>query len=45
MEPLKLPDEEEIRAVYRQGEEATVQLVVSLIQIFEERLQKIEEQQ
>ena len=44
MEPLKLPDEDEIWAVYQQGQEATVQLVVRLIQVFEERLQKLEDQ-
>jgi hypothetical protein len=31
MEPIKLPNEEEIRAIYRQGEDAMVALVGSLI--------------
>jgi len=33
MEPIKLPDEEEIRAIYRQGEEAVVALVGGLTEV------------
>lgn len=44
MEPLKLPSEDEVRAIYRQGEEATIQFVASLIRGFGERLQALEDQ-
>ncbi|MGB6065473.1 MAG: IS66 family transposase [Desulfomonilaceae bacterium] len=43
MEPLKIPSEDEIRAIYRQGEEATVQYVVNLMRVFGERLQALED--
>lgn len=43
MEPLKLPIEDEVRAICRQGEEATVEFVVSLIKVFGERLQALED--
>jgi len=33
MEPIKLPDEEEIRAIYKQGEEAMAALVGSLLRV------------
>lgn len=47
MEPLKLPTEEEIRAAYQQGEDSTVALVGSLIEVMKalaERVQKLEDQ-
>lgn len=47
MEPIKLPSEEEIRAIYRQGEEAMVAFVGSLtgvMQALSERLQALEDQ-
>jgi hypothetical protein len=47
MEPTKLPKEEEIRATYRQGEDAMVALVGSLIKIVQalsERVQALEDQ-
>jgi len=47
MEPIKLPDEEEIRAIYHQGEDAMVELVGSLIrevQALSERVQALEDQ-
>ena len=47
MEPTKLPKEEEIRATYRQGEDAMVTLVGSLIKIVQalsERVQALEDQ-
>jgi transposase len=47
MEPIRLPSEEEIRAVYRQGEDATVVFVGRLIEavkILAERVQKLEDQ-
>jgi transposase len=47
MEPLKLPTEEEIRAAIRQGEDATVALISSLIQIIAiqaARIQALEDQ-
>jgi transposase len=51
MEPLRLPTEEEVRTVARQGEEAVVDLVLGLvknwvgvIQELEERVQALEDQ-
>jgi transposase len=47
MEPIKLPSEEEIRAIYLQGEEAMVALVGSLIRVVQalsERVQALEDQ-
>jgi transposase len=47
MEPLKLPNEEEIRATIRLGEDATVSLISSLIQIIAiqaARIQALEDQ-
>jgi transposase len=47
MEPIKLPSEEEIRAIYRQGEEAMVTFVSSLsgvVQVLSERVQALEDQ-
>lgn len=47
MQPLKLPTEEEIRAAIRQGEDATVALMSSLIQIIAmqaARIQALEDQ-
>src|SRR5674476_592117 len=47
MEPIKLPNEEEIRAIYRQGEDAMVALVGSLIRVVQalsERVQALEDQ-
>lgn len=44
MEPLNFPSEDEVRAIYRQGEEATVHFVASLIRSFGERLQALEDQ-
>ena len=47
MEPLRLPSEEEIRAVVRQGEDAVVQLVSGLMQviiILAARVQALEDQ-
>jgi transposase len=46
MEPLELPGEEEVRAIYQQGEEATVRLLNNLIQAIktlEERYQDLED--
>jgi len=43
MEPMRLPTEEEIRAVYQQGADATVDMVGKLIEavkILAERIQK-----
>ncbi len=47
MEPLRLPTEEEIRAAIRQGEEAVVALISSLLQIIAlqaARIQALEDQ-
>ena len=47
MEPIKLPSEEEIRFIYRQGEDAVVALVGSLagvVQALSERVQALEDQ-
>jgi len=47
MEPLKLPSEEEIRAAVRQGEDATITLITSLLQIIvvqAARIQALENQ-
>jgi len=47
MEPTKLPDEEEIRAIYWKGEEAVVAFVGSLtgvVQALSERVQVLEDQ-
>jgi hypothetical protein len=47
MEPLRLPTEEGIRVVVRQGEDAVVSLVNSLIQVIvvlAVRLQALEDQ-
>lgn len=47
MEPIKLPDEEEIHAIYRQGEDAMVALVSNLIRVVQalsERVQVLEDQ-
>ena len=47
MEPIKLPSEEEIRAIYRQGEDAVVAFVGGLtgvVQALGERVQALEDQ-
>lgn len=47
MEPIELPNEGEIRAIYRQGEDAMVAWVGSLIrvvQMLSERVQVLEDQ-
>jgi transposase len=47
MEPIKLPNEEQIRAIYRQGEDAMVAFVGSLtgvVQALSERVQALEDQ-
>lgn len=47
MEPIKLPSEEEIRAIYRQREEAMFAFVSSLsgvVQVLGERVQALEDQ-
>jgi transposase len=47
MEPIKLPSEEEIRVIYRQGEDAVVALVGSLtgvVQALSDRVQALEDQ-
>lgn len=51
MEPLRLPTEEEVRALARQGEDAVVELVfglvnnwVSILRRLEERIQALEDQ-
>ena len=47
MEPIQLPSEEEIRAIYQQGEEAVVALVGSLsrvVKVLSERVQALEDQ-
>ena len=46
MEPIKLPSEEEIRVIYRQGEDAVVAWVGSLtgvVQALSERVQVLED--
>ena len=42
MEPLRLPSEEEIRAAIRQGEDAVIALVSSLLQIIAIRVARIQ---
>jgi transposase len=44
MEPLQLPSEAEIRAAYREGEEAVVRLFYETIDILAERIQRLEDQ-
>jgi transposase len=47
MEPIRLPNEEEIRNIYRQGEDAVVAFVGSLtgvVQALSERMQALEDQ-
>src|SRR3970040_2009050 len=47
MEPLRLPTEEEVRAAARQGEDAVVALVGSLVEVIallEARVQALEDQ-
>jgi transposase len=47
MEPLKLPTEEEIRAIYRQGEDSTVAFIGNLVEavkVLAERVQRLEDQ-
>jgi len=44
MEPLKLPSEEEIRAVAREGEDAVVALVFATFGKLAERIQQLEDQ-
>lgn len=44
MEPICLPSEEEITAVYEEGKEAVVQLFKDTIGLLVERLQKVEDQ-
>ena len=43
MEPLKLPNKEEIHAAYKQGEEAVVTLFYETFQKLAERLQQMED--
>jgi len=44
MEPLRIPDEEEINAAYDQGREAVVGLFFATFKMIAERMQKIEDQ-
>lgn len=47
MEPIRLPTEEEIRVIYRLGEDETVALMMNLLQNYRalaERIQKLEDQ-
>jgi transposase len=44
MEPLRIPNEAEIRAAYREGEDAVVHLFYETFSKIAERLQKLEEQ-
>jgi hypothetical protein len=48
MEPLRIPTEEEIRAIARQGEDAVVAMVGKLLQaiaMLAKRVQELEDQQ
>jgi hypothetical protein len=44
MEPLRIPNEAEIRAAYREGEDAVVKLFYETFSKIAERLQKLEDQ-
>jgi transposase len=44
MEPLRIPNEAEIRAAYHEGEEAIVKLFYETFSKIAERLQKLEDQ-
>jgi transposase len=43
MEPIQFPSEEEVRAAYRQGEEAVVELFLQLVEVFGARIQALED--
>ena len=44
MEPLRIPSEAEIRATYREGEDAVVKLISETLGKMAERLQRMEDQ-
>ena len=44
MEPLRIPSEAEIRAAYREGEDAVVKLFYETISKLDERIQRLEDQ-
>jgi hypothetical protein len=44
MEPLRIPSEAEIRATYREGEDAVVKLFYETLGKLAERLQRLEDQ-
>jgi transposase len=44
MEPLRLPSEAEVRAAFREGEEAVIQLVFETLGKLAERIQNLEDQ-
>ncbi len=44
MEPLRIPSEAEIRAAYREGEDAVVKLFYETISKLDERIQQLEDQ-
>ena len=44
MDPVRLPSEAEIRAAYREGEEAVVRFFYETIGILAERIQRLEDQ-
>jgi transposase len=44
MEPLRLPNEDEIRTAYRQGEEAVIVLFYETFSELTDRIQRLEDQ-